>query len=220
MLLSLYTPTLLSLVVQCHKAICLFVQICVERFESKKKLTGSKLKRPLIKSLTSNKLELEKNFLQHKKKDRFLCFIYSWVFSVEKIFFSFFQYFQIIITRVEQYTYEGFQENAWFDFKGEAAVDGNLFAAVQLNELELPLESLPTAASWKQRSGKMTYPQTSPSAVCKQLHQELIEGQSSGSCKQDWKQCLVQCCKQNFKKKTIFTLHCLGYSWRSITVTK
>lgn len=121
---------------------------------------------------------------------------------------------------VKQYTQEGFQENAWFVFKGEAAAEGNLFAAVQLNELELPLQTLPTAANWKQCSGEMTDPQTSPFAACKQLHQQLIEGESSDSCKQDWKQSLVQHYKQNFKKKTIFTLHYLSYGQRSIIMRK
>lgn len=61
--------------------------------------------------------------------------------------FFFLYYFQIRIIKVEYYTYEGFQENAWFVSKGEAA-DGNLFAAVQLNELEPPLESPRAAADW------------------------------------------------------------------------
>lgn len=61
-----------------------------------------------------------------------------------------------------------FRENTWLVSKEEAA-DGNLLEAVRLKVLDLPLESLPHAASWKWRSDRMTCPLTSPSAVCRQL---------------------------------------------------
>ena len=74
-----------------------------------------------------------------------------------------------------EYTYEGFERNAWFISKGEAA-DGKLSAAVQLHELEPPPESLPAVADWTRCSGKRAGPQPAPSAVCRQLRQQLREG--------------------------------------------
>lgn len=66
--------------------------------------------------------------------------------------------------------------------KGEAA-GGNVFAAGPLHALERPRGSLPAGADWPQCSGRMTDPRTSPSAAYKQLCQQLMEGQSSGSYK-------------------------------------